>query len=205
MIQVIALGALAVLLIIATVVAPRRKLRTPLAPLGLGLRIGLPVLVGSVVGLKQPAVERALRVDPHAIARGEVWRLLTGTVVQEGMARTIFELVVLAVAIRYVPRVMKVGWATAIFWGAALVLNGFAALLGKTVAGSLWATFALLGAVAGWGLVRRDHLRWAAPVALVLAVVVWVMGDLHGMAAVLGAVVGAGVAGARGTHKFARA
>jgi hypothetical protein len=205
-IHVLAYGALALLLLVAAAVAPRRKLRTPFAPVALGLRIGLPVLVGSVAALIWPAVYQALRVEPQAIAQGEVWRLATSTVVQDGgMAGTVFNLVVLGLAILFVSKVLKVGWATVVFWVAAVVLNGFAALAGKTVAGCSWATFALLGTVAGWSLVRRDRLRWAAPVALVLAVVVWLTGDLHGMAAVLGAVVGAGLAGVRRTSKLARA
>ncbi|WP_425956901.1 hypothetical protein [Xylanimonas sp. McL0601] len=205
MLQMIALGALAVLLLVAAAAAPRRKLRTPFAPVALGLRIGLPVLVGSVAGLIWPAVEQALRVEPEAIAQGEVWRLVTGTVVQDGgVAGTVFNLVVLGLAILFVSKVLKTGWATGVFWGAAIVLNGIAALSGTTTAGSSGATFALLGATAGWALVRRSDLRWAAPVALVLAVVLWVTGDMHGMATILGAIVGAGLAGARRSHKLVR-
>ena len=80
----------------------------------------LATAVPSVLGLVVPAVEVALRRDRTAIDHGEVWRLVTALVVQDGgVAGTVFNLVGLAVMGLLAERlVSRRDWVIAYLTGA---------------------------------------------------------------------------------------
>ena len=166
--------------------------------------VGVPSLLQLTVA---PQLLGLLQRDAGRISQGEVWRLGTALVVQDGgVPGTVFNLVSLLV----------VGLVVERRWGAqrAAVI----ALVGG-VAGELWglvvqpvgagnsvAVFALAASVAVAAVAQRDLLgRVLGLVSLAAAVALLVMRDIHGGAALAGAVVGvlmlATGAGGRGRSK----
>lgn len=192
-----ALGYLLVV-VIALLIAGRangdlgRALTRP-APAALAL--WAVVAVPSILQFPFPAILDALSRRPELIADGQVWRLLTSAVVQDGgVAGTVSNLVLLyLVACAAVP-----------LWGGLRAAGLFAlAAIGFDLAatfafpqfgaGNSAATFALaasmIAAVAVW---RRQ--RWAGPAAVLAAAVgagLLALGDAHGFAFLGGLALGA--------------
>jgi hypothetical protein len=171
--------------------------------------IWLLVAVPSVLQMPFPALLTALRRDPNLIRHhGQVWRVLTSLVVQDGgLVGTVFNLVILAVVVAVAVPVWGPGWAFGNFVLAHLVFNVAATFLSADVgAGNSGATFGLSASMAGLAVLaglagsarREPGVFWRA--AGVLAVGVGLVGiaDAHGIAVLGGLVIGALVASATG-------
>jgi membrane associated rhomboid family serine protease len=154
------------------------------------LVVGLP----SVVGLLAPTVLRALRRDADRIASGQVWRLVTALLQQDGgVAGTVSNLVAL-LFIGSVAEHLLGGVRTVVCFFGAGVLAELPALAWQPVgAGNSVANFGLAGAVAVHVLLteRRSALAvTAAALTLLVGVGLTALANLHGPAVLLGAVAG---------------
>lgn len=191
-------GALAVVYLIvlsSAVIAagpaepPRGAARRPVAT-WIALSV---VAVPSLVQLTfAPALLGALGRDRGAIGDGQVWRLVTSIVVQDGgWAGTAFNLAALAV----VGAVAERAWGWRRWLVVALCAGVGAQLWGLVVqpvgGGTSVVVFGLAASLAVRSLregTGRQPL--AGVVSLVAAAVLLVIGDLHGGAAAIGAVCG---------------
>ncbi|MEV6931408.1 rhomboid family intramembrane serine protease [Dactylosporangium sp. NPDC051485] len=146
-----------------------------------------------------PGLFEALRRDRAAIADGQVWRLVTSVVVQDGgWPGTISNLVALAVLGTLAERL----WGTGRWLGIALavqVLGGLWGLVAQPVgAGTSLVDFGLGASLAAAAVLlgTEPRSRGPAAVSLACAVALLVLGDIHGGAAVAGAAVAGAAAGA---------
>jgi membrane associated rhomboid family serine protease len=169
--------------------------------------VGLPTLAQFTVA---PSLLESLERNWTLIARGQVWRLITSLVVQDGgPAGAIFNLVALAV----------IGFAAEQVWGAvrwAVIAPGGALgaeLWGKIVqpvgAGNSVAVFSLAASLAVEAMLRGVGLqRFLGVMSLAGAAVLLIIGDIHGAAATIGAILGAllasGVASAQYSPETSR-
>jgi rhomboid protease GluP len=152
--------------------------------------VGLPTLAQFTVA---PWLLGNLERNWTLIASGQVWRLLTSLVVQDGgLAGAIFNLVALAM----------IGTAAEQVWGPerwtviALVGAFGAELWGKIVqpvgAGNSVAVFSLAASIAVLASLRGAGLqRFLGLISLAGAAVLLIVGDIHGGAAIIGAALGA--------------
>ncbi|MFI5910652.1 rhomboid family intramembrane serine protease [Dactylosporangium sp. NPDC051541] len=136
--------------------------------------------------LAAPALFTALRRDRAAIADGQVWRLLTSTVVQDGgWPGTIFNLIALAVLGILAERL----WGTRHWLALALVVQVLGSLWGLVVqpvgAGTSLVDFGLAGALATTAALATRHPLGFVALAAGLALLL--LGDIHGGAALSGA------------------
>jgi rhomboid protease GluP len=167
-----------------------RQRKWPWATTVVLLIITLPTLAQLTVA---PSLLQSLERNWALIGQGQVWRLLTSLVVQDGgIAGAIFNLVALAM----------IGFVAEKAWGATrwivIAMTGAigAQLWGKIVQPigggnsvmvfSLAASIAVLAAVRGAGVQRILGL-----ISLVGAAVLLIIGDIHGGAAAIGAAFGA--------------
>lgn len=153
------------------------------------LIIGLPTLAQFTVA---PSLLQILERNWTLIGRGQVWRLLTSLVVQDGgIAGAIFNLVALAM----------IGFAAEKAWGAkrwiVIAVTGAlgAQLWGKIVqpigGGNSVMVFSLAASVAVLALLRGIGVqRPLGLISLVGAAALLIIGDIHGGAAAIGAVLG---------------
>jgi membrane associated rhomboid family serine protease len=151
--------------------------------------VGIPTLAQFTVA---PWLLEGLERNWTLIGRGQVWRLLTSLVVQDGgLVGAIFNLVALAL----------IGFAAEKVWGArrwaAIALAGAvgAQLWGKIVqpmgAGNSVAVFSLAASLAVLAVLQGvGPQRLLGLVSLVGAAVLLIIGDIHGGAATIGAVLG---------------
>jgi membrane associated rhomboid family serine protease len=154
------------------------------------LIIGLPTLAQFTVA---PSLLQGLERNWTLIGQGQVWRLLTSLVVQDGgIAGAIFNLVALAM----------IGFAAEKAWGAkrwiVIAVTGAlgAQLWGKVVqpigGGNSVMVFSLAASIAVLAVLRGAAVqRILGLISLVGAVVLLIIGDIHGAAAAIGAVLGA--------------
>jgi membrane associated rhomboid family serine protease len=195
----------AYLLVMASALAAARLLRPavddddppahrPRATLVAMVIVGLPTAVQLSVA---PQLLHALRRDWTEIGNGEVWRLLTSLVVQDGgLAGASFNLATL----------LMVGSAAEAVWGP----GRWAVLaLGAGIGAELWggvvqpvgggcsvAVFGLAASLAVVVLLRGRGLpRLLGAVCLLTCGALLVAGDIHGGAAAIGAALAAGLAG----------
>ncbi len=170
---------------------PRR--RPVLAPV-LVVVVGVPSLLQFAV----PAVGRALERDPEATtAHGQWWRVLTALLAQDGgLVAAVFNLVVVAGVVLAGEWIWGRVLALTFFLVPSIVLNVLAIGWGASGGGSSFASDGLLMSVCGLALVAaRDRLsRVCASVAVVVAIVLVLLDDAHGVAMLLGAAFGAGSA-----------
>ena len=153
------------------------------------LIVGLPTLAQFTVA---PSLLQNLERNWILISHGQVWRLLTSLVVQDGgVAGAIFNLVALA----------TIGFAAEKLWGGkrwtAIALSGAlgAELWGKIVqpigAGNSVAVFSLAASIAIIAVLRGAGVqRLLGLISLVGAAVLLIICDIHGAAATIGAVLG---------------
>jgi rhomboid protease GluP len=153
------------------------------------LIVGLPTLAQFTVA---PSLLQNLERNWILISDGQVWRLLTSLVVQDGgVAGAIFNLVALAM----------IGFAAEKLWGGkrwiVIALSGAlgAELWGKIVqpigAGNSVAVFSLAASIAIIAVLRGAGVhRLLGLISLVGAAVLLIIGDIHGAAAAIGAVLG---------------
>ena len=151
--------------------------------------VGIPTLAQFTVA---PWLLNSLERNWTLIARGQVWRLLTSLVVQDGgVAGAIFNLVALAI----------IGFAAEQVWGpwrwTVIALSGALAgeLWGKIVqpigAGNSVAVFSLAASLAVVAMLRGAGLqRLLGVISLAGAALLLIIGDIHGGAATVGAVLG---------------
>jgi membrane associated rhomboid family serine protease len=174
------------------VIAGRRSdgdRRVPVATITALVVVGVPTLLQlSVV----PSLLSNLERDRTAIGDGQVWRLVTSLVVQDGgRAGSIFNLASLAIVGVIAERV----WG-AKRWAVVALASGVAAELWGLVvqpvgAGNSVAVFGLAASVAAVALVSGNSAtRIPAAVSLLVAVALLIAGDIHGGAAAVGAAVG---------------
>ena len=143
----------------ATLGDVRDRLRTPGAT---AVALWLCVAVPSLIGLADHAVYHALARQPNAILHhGELWRLLTGAVVQDGgIAGTAFNLVVLAL----IATAAIMAWAPArtvvLFVIGDLGFNALATFAFQSPGGgNSGATFFLATSIAGLLLLTHRSRR----------------------------------------------
>jgi rhomboid protease GluP len=151
--------------------------------------VGVPTLLQlSVV----PSLFSSLERDRTAIGDGEVWRLVTSLVVQDGgLAGSVFNLASLAIVGVIAERV----WG-AKRWAAIALASGVAAQLWGLVvqpvgAGNSVAVFGLAASVAAVAVMSGNRTtRIPATASLLVAAALLVAGDIHGGAAAVGTAVG---------------
>jgi rhomboid protease GluP len=151
--------------------------------------VGVPTLAQFTVA---PTLLQHLERNWTLIDEGQVWRLLTSLVVQDGgPGGATFNLVALAM----------IGFAAERVWGAkrwtAIALIGAfgAELWGKIVqpigAGNSVAVFSLAASIAFVAVLRGVGMqRLLGLISLVGAALLLIIGDIHGAAAAIGAVLG---------------
>ena len=153
------------------------------------LVVAVPSLVQLMVA---PDLLAALERDRGAIADGQVWRLLTSLVVQDGgWAGTAFNLVSLAVVGAVAEREwLRRRWLV-VALSAGVGAQAWGLLVQPVGGGSSVVVFGLAASLAMRSLLRPRSAgrRWAV-VSLVGSGVLLLVGDLHGGAAAIGAVVG---------------
>lgn len=176
----------------------RRSSAFPRFTVGALLIVGVPTVLQLTVA---PHLLPLLERDADLIAHGEVWRLVTALVVQDGgVSGAVFNLVALLVVGLVAERRLgsrnaliaaSVGAVAGELWGLAVQPIG---------AGSSVAVFGLAGAVAVSALLARDNLgRILAVIALAAGVGLILLQDIHGGAAGAGALVGAALS--LGSHR----
>ncbi|MGC4192419.1 MAG: rhomboid family intramembrane serine protease [Thermomicrobiales bacterium] len=156
--------------------------------------VGIP----SLVGLAMPSFYDAAKEVPEQIGRhGEWWRLVTATVVQDSRAGAAFNIVALALVAYAATGVLgwRITWLT--FWLCGILGNALAWAFDVETAGSSGATFALAGGIAiatliagrRGGFVTGRRASLAAAGCLIGSAVLWLGGNVHGMATAEGAVL----------------
>lgn len=173
----------------ATGAGARPVSRQPVATLSTLAIVGVPTLLELTV---KPELLELLQRDAELIGRGQVWRLVTALVVQDGgVLGAAFNLATLAV----------VGVAAEQAWGA----RRWIAIAGISGVGAeLWGlavqpvgggnSVIVLGLAGSLASLAVRHSVGAAQrlgvVALTISVVLLAIGDIHGGAATIGAVLG---------------
>ncbi|NNC13581.1 hypothetical protein HII28_17070 [Planctomonas sp. JC2975] len=170
--------------------------------------IGVPSLLQPVF----PAITDALARDPHAtIADGQWWRILTALVAQDGgEVAAVFNLLVVAVALTFGTWIWGPWIAIALYLAPSIVLNLLAVAWSRPGGGSSFANDGLMFSVFALALLigARDAARPSprstvlvrvyAGVSVVVAIVLVASWDAHGVAMLLGLVLGGGTALAAG-------
>jgi membrane associated rhomboid family serine protease len=163
--------------------------RRPWATVAALLIVGIPSLVQLTVA---PGLLAALARRPGELGDGQVWRLATSLVVQDGgWPGAVFNLVALALVGGVAEKVWGPGrwWAIwllggvgAQFWGLVVQPHG---------GGNSVATFGLAASLAARALLVGDgRARLSGAVCLLGGLVLLVARDVHGGAVVLGAAAG---------------
>jgi rhomboid protease GluP len=165
---------------------PERRAWATLAAL---LVVGVPSLLQLTVA---PGLLTALERHPHELTDGQVWRLATSLVVQDGgWPGAVFNLVGLLVVGVVAERV----WGS-LRWTVIWLVSGIGAQCWGLVVqphggGNSVATFGLAASLAVRALLLGDvRARLAGGVCLLAGAVLLIGRDVHGGAVVLGAVVG---------------
>lgn len=162
----------------------------PVAAIALWLLVAVP----SVIRLIEPAMEMVFRRDPIRTRDGEWWRVFTSALTQDGVAGTVGNLVMFAIVAIAVVRVW--GWQRAValcvvgqlLWG--LFTSFVSPSVGSGVSG---ATFVMAASLAGlWPVVAARHaLLLASAGTFVAAVLLVLLDDAHGVAVLIGMLLGA--------------
>jgi len=164
--------------------------RVPVATIVALVVVGVPTLLQFTA---VPSLLDALERDRERIFDGELWRLVTPIVVQDsGATGTITNLLSLAL----IGVVAEWIWGPArwvlIGLGSGLLAELWGLLVDPVGAGNSVVVYGLAASVAVAAVVRvRGPARILAVVSLACALVLLGVGDLHGGAAVVGAVIGA--------------
>lgn len=149
------------------------------------------VVVPSLIQLAHPPLATAFRRDWPLIRGGELWRLVTSMIVQDGGAvGTAFNLTILAVVLLAAQELWPTRWTWPVFWlggvGANLIVGPS---LNPVGAGNSMATFVLATALAT-SVLARCTARVPAAGALACVALMALAGNYHGYAALLGLPIG---------------
>jgi hypothetical protein len=181
--------------------APRRF---PFVALTVTVLVGIP----SLLQFAYPALGDALRRDPPlTLQDGQWWRVLTSVLAQDGgLLAAIFNLVVVA-AVTVLGEWIWGRWRMLVlFVLPSIALNMLALAWNAPGGGSSFASDGLLMSICGLGLVvsRQVVVRICTIAALVIGVVLVALDDAHGVAMLLGAALGVGLALAGYRYRRAR-
>ena len=164
--------------------------RRPVATVAALLVVGLPTALQLTV---VPSLLGHLQRDWTAIGSGQLWRLVTSLVVQDGgIAGTVFNLVSLAV----LGTTAETEWGArrwlVVALGAGIGAQLWAAVVQPVGAGNSVVVFGLAGSLAVRSLHRGDGVqRLLGAASLLAAAVLLVTRDLHGGAVAIGSALAA--------------
>jgi membrane associated rhomboid family serine protease len=170
--------------------------RFPIVALVSTIVIGVPSLLQFAI----PSIGTALSRQPSLELQGQWWRVLTALAAQDGgLVGAIFNLLVVAVVVTLGERAWGRWRTVVLFLGPSIVLNLLALAWNATGGGSSFASDALLLSMCALGVLtlRRPLIPVCAAVAAAAGIVLVVANDAHGVAMLLGAVLGLGFGYAR--------
>lgn len=172
----------------ATAGRPVRKV--PLATLTALVVVGVPSVAQLTVG---PGLLDVLERDWLAIGDGQVWRLVTALVVQDGgPAGAAFNLISLAVIGTAAEKCWEAGRWAAIALTAGVGAQFWGWVVQPVGAGNSVAVFGLAASLAVVGLSSGGwRPRVLGVTSLAASTVLLLVGDIHGGAAALGGILGA--------------
>lgn len=154
----------------------------------------LVVAVPSTIQFAEPRLLDWLERDWTKIGDGQVWRLITSIVVQDGgLVGTVFNLFVLAIVATAAQSWWTPGRIWLTFWICGIGANLLVAHWEPRGGGNSMATFALACALAlNAALASRSRAQWPAAAATALCVVgLAAARDYHAAACALGLLAGA--------------
>jgi membrane associated rhomboid family serine protease len=164
--------------------------RFPVVALICGLLIGIPSLLQFALPLITAALERMPALTLH---HGQWWRVVTAIAAQDGgLPGAIFNLVVLVAVITAGEWIWGRWRTVALFLGSSIILNLLAIAWGQSGGGSSFASDGLLMSMCGLALVTHRSViaTLCAAVAVAVGVALVAIDDAHGVAILLGAVLG---------------
>lgn len=169
--------------------------RRPHPPVPLrAVMLWLVVAIPSVLQFVFPLLLRVLEREPNQIEHhGQVWRVLTYVVVQDGgVVGTVSNLVLLAVVALVTAHTMRSGATVGVFVLGALWFAVVSLAFGRAGAGNSGATLCLGACLGGLAAIRgRDVLtRVLGVLPAIPGIVLVALSDPHGYALVFGTLVG---------------
>jgi membrane associated rhomboid family serine protease len=163
--------------------------RFPIVALVSALIIGIP----SLLQFAFPSIGAALSRQPRLELQGQWWRVLTAIMAQDGgLAGAIFNLLVVAAVVTLGERAWGRWRTVVLFLGPSIVLNLLAVAWNAPGGGSSFASDGLLLSMCALGVLtlRRPVILVCAGIAGAAGIVLVVADDAHGVAMLLGAVLG---------------
>ncbi len=137
-----------------------------------------------------PAVLETLRRNPHALAAGEWWRMVTPLLVHsDGWAQIIFNFIAIIIFGVLAERVFGHWWWLLLYLGGGIIGEVAGYIWDPFGAGASVGLFGLLGGLLLWLLLSftTTRARIAVGVGLLTVVALLIMRDIHGYAALAGA------------------
>jgi membrane associated rhomboid family serine protease len=168
---------------------PVRKRRFPIVAVVATIVIGIP----SLLQFAFPGIGDALSRKPGLELEGQWWRVGTALLAQDGgLVGAIFNLLVVAVVVFFGERAWGRWRAVVLFLVPSLVLNLLAVVWNASGGGSSFASDGLLLSVCALGILtlRRPLVYACAAIAVAAGIVLIVANDAHGLAMVLGFLLG---------------
>jgi membrane associated rhomboid family serine protease len=167
-----------------------RRTARPWATATAMLVVGVPTLVQLTVA---PGLLRLLERNWAAISEGQLWRLGTSLVVQDGgWSGAVFNLAMLAVVGSTAEQVWGARRWLVLAVGSGVCAQFWGAVVQPVGGGNSVGVFGLAASLAVVALVRgRGPSRLLGAAALAVGTVLLVLGDLHGGATAIGAVLAA--------------
>jgi membrane associated rhomboid family serine protease len=168
---------------------PPANRRFPIVALVATIVIGVP----SMLQFAFPSIGDALSRRPSLELRGEWWRVVTAILAQDGgLVGAIFNLVVVAVVVTMGERAWGRWRVVVLFLAPSIVLNLLALAWNAPGGGSSFASDGLLLSLCALGAltVRRPLILVCSAIALAAGIVLIIANDAHGVAMVLGALLG---------------
>jgi membrane associated rhomboid family serine protease len=168
---------------------PPTNRRFPIVALVAILAIGIPSLLQFAV----PGIGAALSRRPSLELQGQWWRVLTAVAAQDGgLAGAIFNLLVVAAVVTLGERAWGRWRTVVLFLGPSIVLNLLAIAWNAAGGGSSFASDALLLSMCVLGVLTmpRPLLLICSGIAIAAGIALVIANDAHGVAMLLGAVLG---------------
>ena len=164
-------------------------MRIPKATLGLLAIVGIP----SLLQFAFPVILTTLERNWPLILQGQVWRIVTALTVQDGgLFGTVFNLTGLLLIGIAAERLWGPARMAAIFMAGGVITEFLAYFWQPVGGGNSIANFALSAATAVLGLmtVKNSVVRAIAVAILAAGVILLIRKDIHGIAVVVGAILG---------------